>query len=70
MEDEINFILNNNVTDIDVIDKTFDKLIDLTYHFGEDIKDLYYSLLNYCKEINKDISQEYENIYLKIINEE
>lgn len=67
---EVNYIINNNIKDEKKIEKTFDMLVDLLYWFGEEIKDLYFKLVNYSKKINIDIANDYENIYTEIINEE
>lgn len=70
LRDEVNYIINNNIKDEKKIEKTFDMLVDLLYWFGEEIKDLYFKLVNYSKKINIDIANDYENIYTEIINEE
>lgn len=70
LRDEVNYIINNNIKDEKKIEKTFDMLVDLLYWFGEEIEDLYFELVNYSKKINKDIANDYEKIYIEIINEE
>jgi len=70
LENEVNLIIENNVKDEKKIEKTFDMLVDLLYWFGEEIKDLYFELVKYSKKINIDIANDYEKIYIEIINEE
>ena len=70
LRDEINYIINNTIKDEKKIEKTFDMLVDLLYWFGEEIEDLYFELVNYSKNINIDIANDYEKIYTEIINEE
>lgn len=70
LRDEVNYIINNNIKDEKKIEKTFDMLVDLLYWFGEEIEDLYFKLVNYSKKINIDIANDYEKIYIEIINEE
>lgn len=67
---EIDFIINNNIIDENWIEKTFDLLIDLLYWFGEDIKEKYFKLLWFYKKISYEASLEYEEIYMEIINED
>ena len=70
LENEVNLIIENNVKDEKKIEKTFDMLVDLLYWFGEEIEDLYFELVKYSKKINIDIANDYEKIYIEIINEE
>ena len=70
LRDELNYIINNNIKDEKKIEKTFDMLVDLLYWFGEEIEDLFFGLVNYSKKINIDIANDYEKIYIEIINEE
>lgn len=70
LRDELNYIINNNIKDEKKIEKTFDMLVDLLYWFGEEIEDLYFELVEYSKKINIDIANDYEKIYIEIINEE
>ena len=68
LRDEVNYIINNKIKDAKKIEKTFDMLVDLLYWFGEEIEDLYFELVNYSKKINIDIADDYEKIYIEIIN--
>ena len=70
LRDEVSYIINNNIKDEKKIEKIFDMLVDLLYWFGEEIEDLYFELVNYSKKINIDIANDYEKIYIEIINEE
>ena len=70
LRDDVNYIINNNIIDEKKIEKTFDMLVDLLYWFGEEIEDLYFKLVNYSKKVNIYIANDYEKIYIEIINEE
>ena len=70
IKNEINYIISNNIEDEKKIEKTFDVLVDLLYWFGEEIEAPYFELVKYSKNINMDIANDYEKIYIEIINEE
>ncbi len=70
IKSEVENIINNNVKDEQKIQKVLDMLLDLTYWYGEDMEEIYYSLLRYYEKINLEVSKKYKKFYLEIINEE
>lgn len=70
IKSEVGFIIKNNIKDKKRIEKTFDMLLDLAYWFGKEIEKEYDDLLEYYKKIDFDLAKDYEQFYLKIINEE
>ena len=52
------------------IEFTLDNLLDLAYWYSDNIKELYYSLLEFYKDINLKNANDYENLYLDIIERE
>ena len=63
------YIKNNN-QDEEEISHLFDLLLDLTYWFGESIKDTYYRLLNYVKTFNFELANDYESYFKEIVSED
>lgn len=70
IENDVNQIILNNNKDINLIDKVFDKLIDILFYDYTLIEQSYLNLVNYCKNVDKDIADFYYQEYLKIVNEE
>lgn len=70
IKSEVGFIIKNNIKNKKRIEKTFDMLLDLAYWFGKEIEKEYDDLLEYYKKIDFDLAKDYEQFYLKIINEE
>lgn len=68
-KENIEYIINNKIKNELEIEIIFDNLIDLTYWYGLEMKETYYKLLNYLKNINVKLSEEYEKYYLEIIEE-
>ncbi len=68
-KENIEYIIDNKIKNEIEIEKVLDNLIDLTYWYGLEIKETYYKLLNYLKNINVKLSEEYEKYYLEIIEE-
>ena len=67
LKDKVDYIISNKISDKKEIEFTLDNLLDLVYWYGDNIKELYYSLLEYYKTINLNNARDYENIYLDII---
>ena len=67
LKDKVDYIISNKISDKKEIEFTLDNILDLVYWYGENIKELYYSLLEYYKTINLNNARDYENIYLDII---
>ena len=67
LKDKVDYIISNKISDKKEIEFTLDNILDLVYWYGENIKELYYGLLEYYKTINLNNARDYENIYLDII---
>lgn len=67
LKDKVDYIISNKISDKKEIEFTLDNILDLVYWYGENIKELYFSLLEYYKTINLNNARDYENIYLDII---
>lgn len=65
----INYILNNNIINKKIIENILDDLLDLTYCYGEELNELYFSFLNYYEKIDKEASHDYKKFYLEILKE-
>ena len=70
LKDKVDYIISNKISDKKEIELTLDNILDLVYWYGENIKELYYSLLEYYKDIDLKNADDYEKLYLDIINEE
>ena len=70
LKDKVDYIISNKISDKKEIEFTLDNILDLVYWYGENIKELYYSLLEYYKDIDLKSADDYEKLYLDIINEE
>ncbi len=66
-------IIKYRYKDEKTISMVFDKILSIGFATEEEIKDIYYKLLNYTKEFNKKLSEDYEEIFIenfKSIDEE
>ena len=70
IEDLIDEVIINKVEDEDTISHVFDRLLSLVFVDEMRLKTLYYKLLDYTKMINKELSEDYLNIYLEDTKEE
>ncbi len=70
LKDKVDYIISNKISDKKEIEFTLDNLLDLVYWYGDNIKELYYSLLEFYKDIDLKAASDYEKFYLDIINEE
>ena len=52
LKDKVDYIISNKISDKKKIELTLDNILDLVYWYGENIKELYYSLLEYYKDID------------------
>ena len=69
LKDKVDYIISNKISDKKEIEFTLDNILDLVYWYGENIRELYYSLLEYYKDIDLKSADDYEKLYLDIINE-
>ena len=70
LKDKVDYIISNKISDKKEIEFTLDNILDLVYWYGENIKELYYNLLEYYSDIDLKSADDYEKLYLDIINEE
>ena len=64
MEKYVDYLITSENTDEELINNTFDKMLDLAFVDYEAIKPMYYKLLNYTRHINEDISEWYGNFFV------
>lgn len=70
LEQKVNYIISNEITNISIIEDTFDGLLSLVLWQIDNLKELYFKLLDYTKKINQEVSDEYKNYYFEAIGEE
>lgn len=58
-------IIVYNNKDTKTISYVFDKMLSIAFASEEDIKDIYYKLLNYVKNFNPELSKDYELIFIE-----
>ena len=61
LKDKVDYIISNKISDKKEIEFTLDNILDLVYWYGENIKELYYSLLEYYKDIDLKSADDYES---------
>lgn len=67
---EINIVITNNIKDINIIEKLFDRLLNLLFLDLNIIKETYYVLLDYYRNINEEYAIEYEKIWIEQTNQD
>lgn len=67
---EINIVITNNIKDINIIEKLFDRLLNLLFLDPNIIKETYYVLLDYYRNINEEYAIEYEKIWIEQTNQD
>ena len=63
LSEEVEEIIKYHVTSEYTISKLFDSILSLPFANNEEVKSLFYKLLNYCYAFNNDLASDYENIY-------
>ena len=63
LSDEVEEIIKYHVTSEYTISKLFDSILSLLFADDEEVKSLFYKLLNYFYTFNNDLASDYENIY-------
>ena len=69
----VDSIIKYKIKDERIISGAFDKMLSIAFATEEDIKEIYYKLLNYTKKIDKELSEDYEKFFInefKDIDEE
>ena len=67
---DINIIINKNITDINTIERLFDRMLSLVFVDEVMLKHMYFELLSYYEKINEEYSNEYRKIYILQFEEE
>lgn len=70
LEQKVNYIISNGITNINIVENTLDELLSLALWQIDNLKELYFKLLDYTKKINQEVSDEYKNYYFETIGEE
>ncbi len=65
LENDVNYIIDNNITDTDIIEHTLDRILDIMFH---DTSTLFNKLNNYYETINQEYADEYKLIYKNILD--
>lgn len=63
LSEEVEEIIKYHVTSEHTISKLFDSILSLPFAKDEEVKNLFYKLLNYCYTFNNSLALDYENIY-------
>ena len=63
LSEEVEEIIKYHVTSEYIISKLFDSILSLSFAKDEEVKNLFYKLLNYCYTFNSNLASDYENIY-------
>lgn len=63
LSEEVEEIIKYHVTSEYTISKLFDSILSLPFAKDEEVKSLFYKLLNYCYTFNNNLASDYENIY-------
>ena len=63
LSEEVEEIIKYHVTSEHTISKLFDSILSLPFAKDEEVKNLFYKLLNYCYIFNNSLALDYENIY-------
>ena len=59
----IDEIIKFKISDENSISQVFDRMLSLEFINEEVLKELYFKLLNYTKNINKELCEDYKEIY-------
>ena len=61
----IDKIINSKTKDENILSSIYDRILSLVFIGDNEIKSLFYKLNNYTKTFNKELSDDYENIFLE-----
>ena len=62
---DVNYIIQNKVKDIFVIESIFDRMLSLTFIDDTILRSIYFRFLNYYKNINFECANEYEKFFIE-----
>lgn len=63
IEFDIDEIIGNRITEENIISKIFDRMLSIVFIAREDLEPTYYKLLNYCREFDEKLSDDYDEIF-------
>ena len=63
---DIDSFIQNEVKDINTIERLFDRMLSLVFIDDTILKPIYFTLLEYYAGINKQYSNEYKNYYIEV----
>lgn len=61
----VDSIIKYKIKDERIISGAFDKMLSIEFIAEEDIKEIYYKLLNYTKKIDDKLSEDYEKFFIE-----
>ena len=61
----VGIITNKKIKDKHKIESTFDRILNIEFLPEEDLKPIYYKLLDYYRKINKNSAMDYEETFKK-----
>lgn len=61
LEQQVDFIIENKVTDINKIEHLIDSIIN--FHYVVDVENLFYKIINYYESLDKEGSIFYQNYF-------
>lgn len=67
---DIDYVIQNEVKDINAIERLFDRMLSLVFIDDTILKPIYFTLLEYYVGINKQYSNEYKNYYIEVYGKE
>ena len=70
VQEQVNNIIKYNIIDDKIIEKAFDSILDLAFWYGDEINCLFYKLFYFYKNVDIDVSNDYESYYKRILKKE
>ena len=64
LKESVDRLINAKIKDEDIISLVFDRMLSLVFIDENELKTIYYKLLNYTKSFNEELSKDYEEIYI------
>lgn len=61
----IEYIILNQIIDEKILSDTFDSLLSLVFIDDKRVESLFYKLIQYTSNFNKELSDDYESIFLE-----
>ena len=67
LKSRIKYVILNKVTEKREVEKIFDELLDIVYWDTEITKPYFYQLISYYKNIDNELTKDYEKYYIDIV---